>query len=105
MRGTCSQKSLLQAKAQKADVRMVYSPLDALTIAKKNPNREVIFFGIGFETTAPSTALTILQAKAKGITNFSLFCNHVLVIPALEDLLSNPDLQLDGLSVLVMLVQ
>ena len=91
-----SQKSLLQAKAQKADVRMVYSPLDALKIARENPDREVIFFGIGFETTAPSTALTILQAKAEGITNFSLFCNHVLVIPALEALLNNPDLQLDG---------
>ncbi len=96
MRVPGSQKSLLQAKAQKADVRMVYSPLDALKIAKENLDKEVIFFGIGFETTAPSTALTILQAKAEGINNFSLFCNHVLVIPALEALLNNPDLQLDG---------
>ncbi|MDJ0690902.1 MAG: hydrogenase formation protein HypD [Xenococcaceae cyanobacterium MO_188.B32] len=96
MRVPGSQKSLLQAKAQKADVRMVYSPLDALKIAKENPDREIIFFGIGFETTAPSTALTVLQAKAEGIANFSLFCNHVLVVPALEALLSNPDLQLDG---------
>ena len=96
MRVPGSQKSLIQAKAQKADVRMVYSPLDALKIARENPDREVIFFGIGFETTAPSTALTILQAKAEGITNFSLFCNHVLVVPALEALLNNPDLQLDG---------
>ena len=96
MRVPGSQKSLLQAKAQQADVRMVYSPLDALKIAKENLDKEVIFFGIGFETTAPSTALTILQAKAEGITNFSLFCNHVLVVPALEALLSNPDLQLDG---------
>ncbi len=96
MRVPGSQKSLLQAKAQKADVRMVYSPLDALKIAQENPDKEIIFFGIGFETTAPSTALTILQAKAEGISNFSLFCNHVLVIPALEALLSNPDLQLDG---------
>lgn len=96
MRVPGSQKSLLQAKAQNADVRMVYSPLDALKIAKDNPDREIIFFGIGFETTVPSTALTVLQAKAEGITNFSLFCNHVLVVPALEALLSNPDLQLDG---------
>lgn len=96
MRVPGSHKSLLQAKAHKADVRMVYSPLDALKIAKENPDREVIFFGIGFETTAPSTALTVLQAKVEGINNFSLFCNHVLVVPALEALLSNPDLQLDG---------
>ncbi|MGK7899510.1 MAG: hydrogenase formation protein HypD [Xenococcus sp. (in: cyanobacteria)] len=96
MRVPGSQKSLLQAKAQKADIRMVYSPLDALAIARENPDREVIFFAIGFETTAPSTAFTILQAKTEGISNFSLFCNHVLVIPALEALLNNPDLQLDG---------
>ena len=96
MRVPGSQKSLRQAKAQKADVRMVYSPLDALKIARENPDKEVIFFGIGFETTAPSTALTVLQAKAEGIANFSLFGNHVLVVPALEALLNNPDLQLDG---------
>lgn len=91
-----SQQSLLQAKAAGADIRMVYSPLDALPIAKQNPDKAVVFFGIGFETTAPSTALTILQAEAEGIQNFSLFCNHVLVIPAMEALLNNPDLQLDG---------
>ena len=96
MRVPGSQKSLLQAKAHKADVRTVYSPLDALQIAQENPDKEVIFFAIGFETTAPSTALTILQAKADGVTNFSLFCNHVLVVPALKALLDNPDLQLDG---------
>ena len=96
MRVPGSQKSLLQAKAQQADVRMVYSPLDALKIAQENPEKEVIFFAIGFETTAPSTALTVLQAQAEGIANFSLFCNHVLVVPALEALLNNPDLQLDG---------
>jgi hydrogenase expression/formation protein HypD len=75
---------------------MVYSPLDALKIARDQPDRQVVFFAIGFETTAPSTALTVLQAEAEGMTNFSLFCNHVLVVPALEALLSNPDLQLDG---------
>ncbi|BAU64970.1 hydrogenase expression/formation protein HypD [Stanieria sp. NIES-3757] len=96
MRVPGSKKSLLQAKAEGADVRMVYSPLDALPIAKENPDREVVFFGIGFETTAPSTALTILQAEAEGIKNFSIFANHVLVVPALEALLNNPDLQLDG---------
>lgn len=96
MRVPGSQKSLLQAKAHKADVRMVYSPLDALQIAQKNPDKEVIFFAIGFETTAPSTALTVLQAQAQAIPNFSLFCNHVLVVPALTALLDNPDLQLDG---------
>jgi hydrogenase expression/formation protein HypD len=96
MRVPGSKKSLLQAKAEGADVRMVYSPLDALPIAKTNPDKEVVFFGIGFETTAPSTALTILQAEAEGINNFSIFANHVLVVPALEALLNNPDLQLDG---------
>ncbi|EAW39032.1 hydrogenase formation protein HypD [Lyngbya sp. PCC 8106] len=96
MRVPGSQKSLLQAKAQGADIRMVYSPLDALPIAKQNPDKEVIFFGLGFETTAPSTAFTILQAEAENITNFSIFCNHVIVVPALEALLDNPDLELDG---------
>jgi hydrogenase expression/formation protein HypD len=96
MRVPGSQHSLLQAKAKGADIRMVYSPLDALKIAKDHPEREVVFFAIGFETTAPSTALTVLQAESEEVTNFSLFCNHVLVVPALEALLSNPDLQLDG---------
>ncbi len=96
MRVPGSQKSLLQAKAEGAEVRMVYSPLDALSVAQANPHQKVVFFGIGFETTAPSTALTILQAEAEGIDNFSIFANHVLVVPALEALLNNPDLQLDG---------
>ena len=96
MRVPGSKISLLQAKAQGADVRMVYSPLDSLKIAKENPHKEIVFFGLGFETTAPSTAFTILQATAENITNFSMFSNHVLVIPALKALLNNPDLQLDG---------
>ena len=96
MRVPGSKTSLLQAKAEGADIRMVYSPLDSLKIAKENPTKEIVFFGLGFETTAPSTAFTILQAAAENITNFSLFSNHVLVIPALEALLANPDLQLDG---------
>jgi hydrogenase expression/formation protein HypD len=96
MRVPGSKTSLLQAKAQGADIRMVYSPLDSLKIAKDNPDKEVVFFALGFETTAPSTAFTILQAAAENINNFSMFCNHVLVIPALQALLDNPDLQLDG---------
>ncbi|MDH6099850.1 hydrogenase formation protein HypD [Anabaenopsis sp. FSS-46] len=96
MRVPGSHTSLLQAKARGADIRMVYSPLDSLQIARDNPDKEIVFFALGFETTAPSTALTILQAAAENITNFSMFSNHVLVIPALQALLDNPDLQLDG---------
>lgn len=96
MRVPGSHTSLLQAKAKGADIRMVYSPLDSLQIARDNPDKEIVFFALGFETTAPSTALTILQAAAENITNFSMFSNHVLVIPALQALLDNPDLQLDG---------
>jgi hydrogenase expression/formation protein HypD len=88
--------SLLDAKARGADVRMVYSPLDALRLARENPDRQVVFFAIGFETTAPSTALTLLRAGAEGANNFSIFCNHVLVPPPLRAILDAPDLQLDG---------
>ncbi len=88
--------SLLDAKAQGADVRFVYSPLDALKIARNNPDREVVFFAIGFETTAPSTALTLMRAKAERIKNFSVICNHVTIVPPLRALLESPDLRLDG---------
>jgi hydrogenase expression/formation protein HypD len=88
--------TLLDAKAQGADVRMVYSPLDALRIARENPDREVVFFAIGFETTAPSTALTLMRAKAEGVPNFSCMCNHVTIVPPLRALLDSPDLRLDG---------
>nr|MDJ0937387.1 hydrogenase formation protein HypD [Kiloniellales bacterium] len=91
-----SKKSLMQAKAEGADVRMVYSPLDALQLARDNPDREVIFFGLGFETTMPSTALTLLQAEAEGIENFSLFCNHITIIPTIKAILDSPDLRIDG---------
>ena len=91
-----SKKSLLQAKADGADVRMVYSPLDALSIAKKNPDKEIVFFGLGFETTMPSTALTVLKAEQEGIRNFSLFCNHITIIPTIKAVLDSPDLRLDG---------
>jgi hydrogenase expression/formation protein HypD len=96
MRVPGSRKSLLKAKAEGADVRMVYSPLDALAIARKNPNREVVFFGLGFETTMPSTAMTLIQARRAGQTNFSLFCNHITIIPTIKAILDSADLQLDG---------
>jgi hydrogenase expression/formation protein HypD len=88
--------TLLDAKAEGADVRMVYSPLDALRIARENPDRVVVFFAIGFETTAPSTALTLRRAKSEGIENFLCLCNHVTIVPPLRALLESPDLQLDG---------
>jgi hydrogenase expression/formation protein HypD len=91
-----SSGTLLDAKAQGADIRMVYSPLDALRIAKAEPEREVVFFAIGFETTAPSTALTLMRARAERIRNFSCMCNHVTIVPPLRALLESPDLRLDG---------
>jgi hydrogenase expression/formation protein HypD len=96
MRVPGSKKSLLQAKADGADVRMVYSPMDALAIAAANPDKEVVFFGLGFETTMPSTALTVLEAERKGIKNFSLFCNHITIIPTIKAILDSPELTLDG---------
>jgi hydrogenase expression/formation protein HypD len=88
--------SFFDSKAQGADIRMVYSPLDALKVARQNPDRKVVFMAIGFETTAPSTAVTLLRAKAEGLTNFSLFANHVTIIPAIKAILDSPDLRLDG---------
>src|SRR5579871_690737 len=88
--------SLLDAKARGADVRFVYSPLDALRIAVENPDRRVVFFAVGFETTAPSTAVTLLKARAKAVTNFSVFCNHVTIVPPIKAILESPDLRLDG---------
>ncbi|QAU23168.1 hydrogenase formation protein HypD [Dyella sp. M7H15-1] len=96
MRVPGSKCSLLQAKSLGADVRMVYSPLDALKIARSNPDKEVVFFGLGFETTMPSTALTILKAEAEGIDNFSLFCNHITIIPTIKAVLDSEDFQVDG---------
>jgi hydrogenase expression/formation protein HypD len=89
--------SLLEAKARGADVRMVYSPLDALALARNNPERQVVFFAVGFETTAPATAVTLLRARAEGIENFSVFCNHVTIGPPLRAILGSPGLRLDGL--------
>ena len=96
MRVPGSRKSLMQAKAEGADVRMVYSPLDALSLARANPGRQVVFFGLGFETTMPSTALTVLQAEREGIRNFSLFCNHITIVPTIKAILDSPELTLDG---------
>jgi hydrogenase expression/formation protein HypD len=88
--------SFLDANAEGADIRMVYSPMDALRVARRNPDRQVVFMAIGFETTAPSTALTLLQAAREGVENFSVFCNHVTIIPAIKAILDSPDLRLDG---------
>jgi hydrogenase expression/formation protein HypD len=96
MRVPGSKGTLLEAKAEGADVRMVYSPLDALRIARQNPAKEVVFFAVGFETTAPSTALTLMRARADGVKNFSCFSNHVLILPPVRALLDSPDLRLDG---------
>jgi hydrogenase expression/formation protein HypD len=91
-----SNGTLLEAKAEGADVRMVYSPLDALRIATQNPERDVVFLAIGFETTAPSTALTLRRARTEGVRNFSCLCNHVTIPPPMRALLDAPEQQLDG---------
>ena len=88
--------SFFDSKAAGADIRMVYSPLDALKVARKNPDKRVVFMAIGFETTAPSTAMTVLRAAAEGLDNFSIFCNHVTIIPAIKAILDSPGMQLDG---------
>ena len=96
MRVPGTRGSLIRARAEGADVRIVYSPLDALELARRNPDREVVFFGLGFETTTPATALTIRQAAAEGCANFSVFCNHITVPPPIKALLDDPDMLLDG---------
>ena len=96
MRVPGSKGSLLDAKAAGADVRFVYSPLDALKLARQNPDRQVVFFAIGFETTAPSTAATVLRARADRLDNFSVFCNHVTIVPAIKAILDSPGMQLRG---------
>ncbi|MBX7432717.1 hydrogenase formation protein HypD [Mycobacterium sp. Y57] len=85
-----SEKDLFQVKSEGADVRVVYSPLDALTIARQNPARQVVFFGIGFETTAPANAMTVYQAHRLGVENFSLLVSHVLVPPAIAAIMESP---------------
>lgn len=91
-----SNNDLLSVKAMGADIRIVYSPLDCLKIAQENPDKEVVFFAVGFETTAPTTAMAVYQAKQQQLTNFSLLVSHVLVPPAMEAILSSPQCQVQG---------
>ena len=96
MRVPGTRGSPLEHKARGRDVRIVYSPADALKLAQNNPNRHVMFFAIGFETTAPSTALTLMRAKALGVRNFSVFSNHVTIIPAIRAILDSPDMRIEA---------
>jgi len=96
MRVPGTKGTFLEYRARGYDVRMVYSPLDALRIAQAEPDKHVCFFAIGFETTAPSTALTLLRARDLGLDNFSVFCNHVTIVPAIRAILDSPDMRLDG---------
>ena len=86
-----STTDLLSVKARGGDVRMIYSPLDAVKLAEQTPAKEIVFFGVGFETTAPTTAMAVYQAAQKGLKNFSLLVSHVLVPPAIEAILRSPD--------------
>ena len=88
--------SLMQAKSRGADVRVVYSPMDALALASANPDKKVVFFGLGFETTMPTTAITLQQAKSQGINNFYFFCQHITLIPTLRSLLDQPENGIDA---------
>jgi hydrogenase expression/formation protein HypD len=90
------QRSLIKAKADGADIRMVYSSLDAVRIARENPSRQVVFFAIGFETTTPPTVAAMKAARRDGLTNFSVFCNHVLTPAAMEAILGAPEHADDG---------
>jgi len=96
MRVPGTRGSPLDHKARGMDVRVVYSPADALKLAEQNPERHVMFFAIGFETTAPSTALTLARARTLGLKNFSVFCNHVTIIPAIRAILDSPDMRIDA---------
>ena len=91
-----SSGDLLRVRAEGGDVRIVYSPLDAVRLAASNPAREVVFFAVGFETTTPATALAVVQSKQLGLTNFSMLVSHVLVPPALEAILSEPECRVQG---------
>jgi len=91
-----SERDLFMVKANGGDVRIVYSPLDAVKIAKDNPTKEVVFFAVGFETTAPANAMAVYQAKHLGIKNFSILVSHVLVPPAIEAVLSSPSCRVQG---------
>jgi hydrogenase expression/formation protein HypD len=91
-----SEKDLLGVKAEGGDIRILYSPLDALKIARENPEKQIVFFAIGFETTAPANAMAVKEASRKGISNFSILSSHVLVPPAMEAILSNPLNKIQG---------
>ncbi|MHC4959264.1 MAG: hydrogenase formation protein HypD, partial [Planctomycetota bacterium] len=91
-----SESDLLKVKAAGGDVRIVYSPLDAVKLARQNPSRQVVFFAVGFETTAPANAMAVWQANAQGVTNFSILGSHVLVPPAMEAILGAPDNRVQG---------
>lgn len=91
-----SKKSMLEAKAQGADIRVLYSPLEAVNIAKENPDREVVFFAVGFETTAPANALSVLHAQKLGLDNYSILASQVLVPPAIEAIMDDEESQIDG---------
>jgi len=91
-----TKKSLLEAKAEGADVRILYSPLEAVTLAQQNPDKEVVFFAVGFETTAPANALSVVQAAKMNIHNYSILASHVLVPPAMEAILGDPENKIDA---------
>jgi hydrogenase expression/formation protein HypD len=91
-----SETDLLAVRAAGADVRIVYSPLDAVRLARANPDREVVFFAVGFETTAPANAMAVHQAKLQGVANFSMLVSHVLVPPAMQAILDAPDCRVQG---------
>jgi hydrogenase expression/formation protein HypD len=91
-----SEKSLLQIKAEGADIRILYSPSDAVKIAKENPDREVVFFAVGFETTAPANAISVLQAKQLGLKNYSILVSHVLVPPAIDAIMNDEETRIDA---------
>ncbi len=91
-----SEHDLLSVKARGGNVKMVYSPLDAVKIAEQNPDKKVVFFGVGFETTAPANAMSVVEAHRKGLKNYSLLCSHVLVPPAIDALLSSPLNKIEG---------
>ncbi len=91
-----SKKSILEARAGGADVRVLYSPLEAVNIAKSNPEEEVVFFAVGFETTAPANALSVLHANKLGLSNYSILASQVLVPPAIEAIMGDPESSIDG---------
>lgn len=91
-----SEKDLFRIKSEGGDIRTVYSPLDALRFARENPDKEVVFFGVGFETTAPANAMTVFQAKQQKVTNFSMLVSHVLVPPAIAAIMESPTNRVQG---------